>query len=47
MAPLPQVVSCNSSGEQKLFAAGRIQDAERAVKDENYRAQLFKEFQIA
>ena len=32
---------------QQLFAAGRIQDAQRAVTDENYRAQLFKEFQIA
>ena len=32
---------------QQLFSTGRIQDAERAVKDEDYRAQLFQEFQIA
>ncbi len=30
-----------------LFDAGRIEDAERAVSDETYRAGLFKEFGIA
>ena len=30
----------------KLFSLGRIADAEKAANDENYRAKLFKEFQI-
>ena len=30
----------------KLFSLGRVDDAKRAVKDEAYRAVLFKEFQI-
>ena len=30
----------------KLFSLGRVDDAKRAVKDEAYRAGLFKEFQI-
>ncbi|MBR7173284.1 MAG: hypothetical protein IKD50_02510 [Clostridia bacterium] len=30
----------------KLFSAGRVDDARKAVKDENFRAGLFKEFHI-
>ena len=30
----------------RLFTLGRFDDAQKAVKDETYRARLFKEFQI-
>ena len=30
----------------KLFTLGRFDDAQKAAKDEHYRADLFKEFQI-
>ena len=30
----------------KLFSLGRLEDAQKAVKDENFRARLFQEFQI-
>ena len=30
----------------KLFSLGRLEDAKKAVKDESFRALLFKEFQI-
>ena len=30
----------------KLFSLDRFDDAQRAAKDERYRAELFKEFQI-
>ena len=30
----------------KLFSVGRLDDAKKAVKDENFRAGLFKEFKI-
>ena len=30
----------------KLFSLGRVDDAKKAVKDESFRAGLFKEFQI-
>ena len=30
----------------RLFSAGRLEDAQRAAKDEDYRNSLFKEFKI-
>ena len=31
----------------KLFSLGRIEDAERAAKDETFRNKLYQEFQLS